>query len=219
MGLFGPTKKGGGLDRRFKSNKGGYLGKALGLASSLNSSLSSSSSSQRSSYKPLTQQQKDSYPILRKIFSIQDELNKENSLFKTKEELINVLNYLSKYIEVSALIELSGISDTDELDWDAHWGPVKRQARFTYEEACKELRKVSSDEAVVFENILSEILYKEKVEERKKKETKYMKKPYYRFIAKTFNISIFDARKYFILGSIIFTLIFLFVINIIGAQR
>ena len=39
MGLFGPTKKGGGLDRRFKSNKGGYLGKALGLASSLNSSL------------------------------------------------------------------------------------------------------------------------------------------------------------------------------------
>ncbi len=36
MGLFGPTKKGGGLDMRFKSNKGGYLGKALGgIASEL----------------------------------------------------------------------------------------------------------------------------------------------------------------------------------------
>jgi hypothetical protein len=31
MGLFGPSKKGGGLDMRFKSNKGGYLGKAFGL--------------------------------------------------------------------------------------------------------------------------------------------------------------------------------------------
>jgi hypothetical protein len=195
MGLFGPTKKGGGLDKRFRSNKGGYLGKAIRFAGS-----SSSSSNQRSSYNPLTQQQKDSYPILRKIFSIQDELNKENSHFKTKDELINVLGYLSNYIKVNILIELSGISDTDELDWDAHWGPVKRQARFTYEEACKELRKFSSDEAIVFENVLSEILDKEKVEERKKKETEYMKEPYYRFIAKNFNISIFDARKYFIIG-------------------
>ena len=210
MGLFGPTKKGGGLDRRFKSNKGGYLGKALGLASSLNSSLSSS---QRSSYTPLTQQEKDSYPIIRKIFSIQDELHKENSLFKTKDELIYVLNYLSKYINVNVLIELSGVSDADELDSDAHWGRVKRQALYTYEEACKKLRKFSSDEAIVFENLLSEILNKEKVEERKKKEKIYMKKPYYRFIAKTFNISIFDARKYFILGSIIFTLIFLFILD------
>ena len=111
-----------------------------------------------------------------------------------------MLGYLSNYIKVNILIELSGISDTDELDWDAHWGPVKRQARFTYEEACKELRKFSSDEAIVFENVLSEILDKEKVEERKKKETEYMKEPYYRFIAKNFNISIFDARKYFIIG-------------------
>jgi hypothetical protein len=217
MGLFGPTKKGGGLDRRFKSNKGGYLGKALGLASSLNSTLSSSSSSQRSSYTPLTQQQKDSYPILRKMFSIQDELNKEDGLFKTKEELIYVLDYLSKYIKVNVLVELSGVSNADELDWDAHWGPVKRQARFAYEEACKKLRNFSFDEAKVFENVLSEILDKEKAEERKKKETKYMKTPYYRFIARVFNISVFDARKYFILGSIIFALIFLLIINIIDA--
>lgn len=34
MGLFGPTKKGGGLDKRFSSNKGGYLGKASRFASS-----------------------------------------------------------------------------------------------------------------------------------------------------------------------------------------
>jgi hypothetical protein len=34
MGLFGPTKKGGGLDMRFKSNKGGYLGKAFGFIAS-----------------------------------------------------------------------------------------------------------------------------------------------------------------------------------------
>ena len=30
MGLFGPTKKGGGLDMRYSSNKGGYTGKILG---------------------------------------------------------------------------------------------------------------------------------------------------------------------------------------------
>jgi hypothetical protein len=30
MGIFGPTKKGGGLDRRFSSNKGGYAGKIIG---------------------------------------------------------------------------------------------------------------------------------------------------------------------------------------------
>ena len=210
MGLFGPTKKGGGLDRRFKSNRGGYFGKATRLVDDL-SSLSDSTNSQ-TSYTPLTQQQKDSYPIIRKIFSIQDELNKENSLFKSKDELLYVLDYLSKYINVNVLIELSGVSDADELDTDAHWGRVKRQARFTYQEACKELRKFSSDEAIVFENVLSEILDKEKVEERKKKERKYMKKPYYRFIAKTFNISIFDARKYFIIGAIIFILT-LFLIN------
>jgi hypothetical protein len=214
MGLFGPTKKGGGLDRRFKSNRGGYLGKTLDLASSIStlssSSSSSSSSSQRSSYTPLKQQQKDSYPIARKIFSIQDDLH-----LKEKDELIKILDFLSKYINVNVLLELSGISDAAELDWDAHWGRIKRQARYTYDEACKELRKLSSDEAIVFENVLSEILDKEAVEERKEKERKYMKKPYYRFIAKNFNISIFDARKYFIRVAIIFTLILLFLISIL----
>ena len=38
MGIFGPTKKGGGLDRRFKSNKGGYTGKIIGLFSGMSSS-------------------------------------------------------------------------------------------------------------------------------------------------------------------------------------
>ena len=38
MGIFGPTKKGGGLDRRFSSNKGGYTGKIMGLFSAMSSS-------------------------------------------------------------------------------------------------------------------------------------------------------------------------------------
>lgn len=43
MGLFGPTKKGGGLDRRFKSNSGGYLGKTVSLVSGLNALTSTAS--------------------------------------------------------------------------------------------------------------------------------------------------------------------------------
>jgi len=35
MGIFGPTKKDGGLDIRFKSNRGGYLGKSIRAASTL----------------------------------------------------------------------------------------------------------------------------------------------------------------------------------------
>ena len=35
MGIWGPTKKGGGLDMRFKSNSGGYLGKSLRLGADL----------------------------------------------------------------------------------------------------------------------------------------------------------------------------------------
>jgi hypothetical protein len=43
MGLFGPTKKGGGLDMRFKSNEGGYLGKAVNFFGSFSSGSSDSS--------------------------------------------------------------------------------------------------------------------------------------------------------------------------------
>ena len=38
MGIFGPTKKGGGLDKRFSSNKGGYTGKIMDLFSAMSSS-------------------------------------------------------------------------------------------------------------------------------------------------------------------------------------
>lgn len=43
MGIFGPTKKGGGLDMRFKSNSGGYLGKTASLVSGLSALASTSS--------------------------------------------------------------------------------------------------------------------------------------------------------------------------------
>ena len=43
MGFFGPTKKGGGLDRRHKVNAGGWLGKTIRFAVDLNFILSSDS--------------------------------------------------------------------------------------------------------------------------------------------------------------------------------
>ena len=43
MGIFGPTKKGGGLDMRFKSNSGGYLGKTASLVSGLSALASTAS--------------------------------------------------------------------------------------------------------------------------------------------------------------------------------
>lgn len=51
MGLFGPSKKGGGLDLRFKSNKGGMVGKisnvlgdaAFGIADGIGNTLKDSS--------------------------------------------------------------------------------------------------------------------------------------------------------------------------------
>ena len=203
MGLFGPTKKGGGLDKRFRSNKGGYLGKAIRFAGS-----SSSSSNQRSSYTPLTQQQKEGLKHLRLLNNIDIEGDIAKGLVgdDVKAELIGMLDHLlSKYIKINDLMDLSGISDEVELDSDAYWGSVKSQARLVYDKACKKLKEFSPNEAADFENTLSKIVVKEK-------EIKYMKKPYYRFIAKTFNISILDARKYFIFGTIIFILI-LFIFN------
>lgn len=44
MGLFGPTKKSGGLDKRYKSNKGGYIGKAVRFGSAVSDLTKSSSS-------------------------------------------------------------------------------------------------------------------------------------------------------------------------------
>ena len=203
MGLFGPTKRGGGLDRRFKPNKGGYLGKAIGFAGAF-----SSSSSRRSSYKPLTQQQKEGSKHLSLLNNIDIEGDIAKGLYgdDVKAELIGGLEDLSsQYIDINALMDLSGISDEDELDSDVYWGGVKRQARVVYGEICKKLREFSPDEAANFENMLSKIVVKEK-------EIKYMKEPYYRFIAKTFNISIIDARKYFIIGLTILIIFGIFTI-------
>tara|TARA_B100001564_G_scaffold172091_1_gene144772 strand:+ start:1823 stop:2347 length:525 start_codon:yes stop_codon:yes gene_type:complete len=38
MGIFGPTRKDGGLDRRHSENKGGYTGKIMGLFSAMTAS-------------------------------------------------------------------------------------------------------------------------------------------------------------------------------------
>ena len=50
----------------------------------------------------------------------------------------------------------------------------------------------------------------------KEEEEKYKKDPGLRFIAKTFNISIFEARRYFIWGAIIFFILMGIIANILS---
>ena len=96
MGLFGPTKKGGGLDMRFKSNRGGYLGKGLRLGSELYHLSQSSRSS--------TREAPEKNPIkiwwIRKMNSrridleinqqMQDAIKNNPEFLKEKEEMIQL---------------------------------------------------------------------------------------------------------------------------------
>lgn len=104
MGIFGPTKNGGGLDRRFKSNSGGYLGKTVSLVSGLNALASSAS-------------QEDNTPK-RNLFKIWwvRKMNSRKLDKQINEQLLDSFKNNKEYIEeYNNLIELSKTDQTKYL--------------------------------------------------------------------------------------------------------
>jgi len=104
MGIFGPTKKGGGLDRRFKSNSGGYLGKTVSLVSGLNALASSAS-------------QEDNTPDRNpfKVWWVR-KMNSRKLDEQINEQLLDSFKNNKEYIEeYNNLIELSKTDQTKYL--------------------------------------------------------------------------------------------------------
>lgn len=104
MGLFGPTKKGGGLDRRFKSNSGGYLGKTVSLVNGL-SALASISSEEDNT--------PDRNPL--KIWWVR-KMNSRKLDKQINEQLLDFFKNNKEYIEeYNGIIELSKTDQTKYL--------------------------------------------------------------------------------------------------------
>lgn len=148
MGLFGPTKKSGGLDKRYKSNKGGYIGKAARFGSAV-SDLSKSSS------------YNDSYE--------EDEQNERNAaatstyhriltstIPSTKDELMEYLGLLMPFISDDGVQKIAlGVSQ-DLKD------NIKQAAQEKYMMACYMLNEYSPADAAFFENRLNKTKSDEK---------------------------------------------------------
>jgi hypothetical protein len=104
MGIFGPTKKGGGLDMRFKSNSGGYLGKTASLVSGL-SALASTASQEDNT--------PDRNPL--KIWWVR-KMNSRKLDKKINEQLLDSFENNKEYLEeYNNLIKLSKTDQTKYL--------------------------------------------------------------------------------------------------------
>jgi hypothetical protein len=91
MGLFGPSKKGGGLDMRFKSNKGGMTGKIVG---GIMSSMMSSSSDY-----DFEKEEKKEKELERQSFYDKKDDNLVNmDIPENEKELIDFMDYLVSII-------------------------------------------------------------------------------------------------------------------------
>jgi len=82
-------------------------------------------------------------------------------------------------------------------------------------EQMKESINKLNDEEEIVKNF-NERFNLEQDQKLKEEEEKYKKDPGLRFIAKTFNISIFEARRYFIWGAIIFFILMGIIANILS---
>ena len=137
MGLFGPTKKGGGLDMRFKSNRGGYMGKASRMASDL-AFLTSSTPEivDLDAEEKAKKIESDSMAMLYAITTTE--------IPTDKDELHDYLMVVSNYLTDDGVKEFKSDLRKD----------IKDVAQWQFNEACKNMKEVSPKEAVFFENRL-----------------------------------------------------------------
>ncbi len=148
MGLFGPTKKSGGLDKRYKSNKGGYIGKAVRFGSAI-SDLSKSSSSHRS-YEQMEKDERNATATSTYYGIAMSEIP------SSKDELIKYLTDLTPLISDDGVQKIAlGVSQ-DLKD------NIKQAAQEKYMMACNMLNEYSPEDVAFFENRLSEIQSDEK---------------------------------------------------------
>ncbi|MDA9803103.1 hypothetical protein N9B77_00080 [Flavobacteriaceae bacterium] len=151
MGLFGPTKKSGGLDKRYKSNKGGYMGKAFRFGSAVSDLASSSSTND--SYESYEQEERDAAASskLAEIVS--------STVPSTKEELKKYLSELMPLLSDDGVQKIAlGVSQ-DLKD------NIKQAAQEKYMMAGYILQELSPTDAVFFEKKLAKV----KSDENKRK--------------------------------------------------
>jgi|SaaInlLV_10m_DNA_1039704.scaffolds.fasta_scaffold34029_2 hypothetical protein len=148
MGLFGPTKKSGGLDKRYKSNKGGYLGKAVRFGSAV-SDLSKSSSS-HGSYEQMEQDERNATATSTYYGIAMSEIP------SSKDELIKYLTDLTPFISDDGIQKIAlGVSQ--ELKDN-----IKQAAQEKYMMAGYILKELSPTDAVFFENKITKVKSDEK---------------------------------------------------------
>lgn len=148
MGLFGPTKKSGGLDKRYKSNKGGYIGKAARFGSAV-SDLASSSSTY-DSYKEDEQNERNAEASAKLV-----ELASA-SIPSTKEELMKYLSELMPFISDDGVQKIAlGVSQ-DLKD------NIKKTVQEKYMMGCYMLKELSPTDAAFFESKLEKVKSDEK---------------------------------------------------------
>jgi len=161
MGIFGPTKKGGGLDMRFKSNRGGYLGKAVNAFGALQSG-----SEEEDTRFELTEKEKEGAKLHSRMCKI--------TVPEGKDELIELLDELGQYISDEQIMALSGITDSAEIGWHPYFGSAQRLAQSLFSEACEKLKELSIEESRPYEELMEPIRAKER--SQSKVQMKKMKK-------------------------------------------
>lgn len=148
MRLFGPTKKSGGLDKRYKSNKGGYIGKAVRFGSAI-SDLSKSSSS-HGSYEQMEQGERNATATSTYHGISMSEIP------SSKDELIKYLTDLTPFISDDGVQKIAlGVSQ-DLKD------NIKQAAQEKYMMAVHILKELSPSDAVFFENKIAKVKSDEK---------------------------------------------------------
>lgn len=156
MGIFGPTKKGGGLDMRFKSNQGGYTGK---VANAIGGLLSAANDSNEKSSFSFTEREKKGAALHARLCQI--------NIPEAKDELIELLDDLSEYISDEQIMELSGITDAEEIASDAYFASAQRLAQSLFGEAFDKLKEHSIEESAPYEEVIEPIRARERAQLKK----------------------------------------------------
>lgn len=156
MGVFGPTKKGGGLDMRFKSNKGGYLGKVVRLTGVLSSRGSDDVDDflQR-------KKKEEGAELLSRVQTITD----PKFFPKERNELIELLDELSQYIGENQIMELGGLTSYDDIEGD--WASAQSLAEAAFIIACEMLKELSVKEHKAYLKFFDEKVNKPKRERKR----------------------------------------------------
>ena len=116
---------------RFKSNRGGYLGKAVRVGGAL----FSGTGDDFDYFKSAKGSELRSRLMAIKWWHFEA---------KEKEDVIEILDDVSRYISDDQIMELSGIAKPHEIDGD--WASIQNTAQLVFIAACERLKELSAEE-------------------------------------------------------------------------